>query len=88
MSICPSVRQSLKISVTTEPIGFYSSEYIPISPVVVLSYFLRGWDTPNPPKNKKNPPSIFLFIGKLVPIKLLAAPVVLYSLFFKSEAFL
>jgi len=29
--------------------------------VVVLSYFLGGWDTPNPPKNKKNPPIIFYF---------------------------
>ena len=36
LSVCPS----LKISVTTEPIGFYSSGYIPIGPVVVLSYFL------------------------------------------------
>ena len=50
------VRLSLRISVTTEPIGFYSSGYIPIGPAVVLSYFLGGWDTPNPPKNKKIPP--------------------------------
>ena len=63
LSVCPSDRLSvclsLKISVTTEPIGFYSSGYIPIGPVVVLSYFLGGWDTPNPPKNKKNPPHFF-----------------------------
>ncbi len=50
-----SVRSSLKISVsvTTEPIGFYTSGNISTAPVVVLGYFLGGWDTPNPPKNKK-----------------------------------
>ena len=53
MSVRPSVRLSLKISVTTEPIGFYSSGNIPNGPVVVLGYFLWGWDTPNPTKNKK-----------------------------------
>ena len=36
----------LKISVTEGPIGFYSSGNIPNGPVVVLSYFLLGWDTP------------------------------------------
>ena len=51
-----SVRLSLKISVTTEPIGFYSLGYIPIGPVVVLSYFLGDWDTPKPPKRKSPPP--------------------------------
>ena len=59
----PSVSPSLKISVTTEPIGFYSSGYISIGPVVVLSYFIGGWDTPNPPKNKKIPPLFFIFGG-------------------------
>ena len=49
-----SVRLSIKILVTTEPIGFYSSGNIPAAPVVVLGYFLRGWD-PNPPKTKKSP---------------------------------
>ncbi len=44
MSVCLSVRPSLKISVTTEPIGFYSSGYIPIGPVVVLRYILSGWE--------------------------------------------
>ena len=48
MSVRPSVRLKLKISVTTELIGFYSSGYIPTGPVVVLGYFLRGWDTPTP----------------------------------------
>ena len=55
MSICPSVSLKLKISVTTEPIGLDSYGYLPIGPVVVLSYFLEGWDTPNPPKNKLSP---------------------------------
>ena len=59
MSVRPSVRlsvrPSLKISVTTEPIGFYSSGNIPTGPVVVLGYFLGGWDTPNSPLNKKKP---------------------------------
>ena len=50
-----SVRLKLKISVTTEPIEFYSSGYIPIGPVVVLSYFLEGWDNPNHPRNKNSP---------------------------------
>ena len=52
MSVC----LKLKISVTTQPIGLYSSGNIPTGPVMVLSYFLRGWDTPNPPppKKKKN----------------------------------
>ena len=60
MSVRPSVCLSLKISVTTEPIGFYSSGNIPTGPGVVLGYFLRGWDTPNPPK-QKIPPPIFSF---------------------------
>ena len=55
MSICPSVSLKLKISVTTEPIGLDSYGYLPIGPVVVLSYFLEGWDTPNPPKNNLSP---------------------------------
>ena len=38
-----SVRPSLKISVTTEPIGFYFSGNIPTGTVVVLGYFFRGW---------------------------------------------
>ena len=51
-----SVRLKLKISVTTEQIRFYSSGYISICPVVVLSYFLSGWDTrpPTPQKQTKN----------------------------------
>ncbi len=50
---CLSVRLKLKISATTEPNGLYSSGNIPIGPVMVLSYFPGGWDTPNrPPKNK------------------------------------
>ena len=59
LSVCLSVCQSLKISVTTEPIIFYYSGNIPTGPVVVLGYFLGGWDTPNPPKNKKIPPHFF-----------------------------
>ena len=34
------LRPSLKISVTTELIGFYSSDNIPTGPVFVLGYFL------------------------------------------------
>ena len=40
MFVCLSVCLSPKISVTTEPIGFYSSGNIPTGPVVVLGYFL------------------------------------------------
>ncbi len=54
-----SVRLSLKISVTTKPIGFYSSGNIPDGPVVVLGYFLGGLDTIIPPPNKNIPTSIF-----------------------------
>ena len=43
-----SVRLMLKISVTAEPIGLYSYGNIHTSPMVVLSYFLGDWDTPNP----------------------------------------
>ena len=68
--MCLSVRPSLKISVTTGQIRNYSSGYIPISPVVGLSYFLGGWDSP---KNKKNPPSIFSVYGAVGAIKLLVA---------------
>ena len=46
-----SVRLKLKISVTAEPIGLYSSGIISTGPVMVLSYFPGGLDTPNPPKN-------------------------------------
>ena len=61
----PSVRTPLlKISVTTEPIGFYSLGYIPIGPVVVLSYFLGGWDTPNPQRNVNSPPPKKIFPGE------------------------
>ena len=60
LSVCPSVSQSvylkLKISVTTELIGLYSSRNISTGPVMVLGYFLGGWDTPNPLKNYKYPP--------------------------------
>ena len=49
-----SVRLSLKISLTIEPIEFYSSGNITTGPVVVLGNFLGGYDTPNTPKNKKN----------------------------------
>ena len=53
MSVRLSVHLSLKISVTTESIGCYSSGNIPIGPVVVLGYYLGGWDTP--PKKTKKP---------------------------------
>ena len=59
MSVRLSVRLSLKISVTTEPIGLYSLGNLPTGPVVDLGYFLRGWDTPNPPQKQKIPPPIF-----------------------------
>ena len=41
-----SVRLKLKISVTTEPIGFFSSRYIPIGPVGVYAIFLGGGTPP------------------------------------------
>ncbi len=46
--VCLSVRlsETFKISVTAKPIEFYSSENIPTGVVVVLGYFLRGWDPP------------------------------------------
>ncbi len=52
-----SVRPFFKISVTYEPIEFYSLGKIFIVPVVVLGYFMGGWDTLPPPKkkNKKSP---------------------------------
>ena len=60
MSVRLSVRLSLKISVTTEPIGFYSSENIPTGPVVVLGYFIGGLNTPTTPfPDKNNPPWFF-----------------------------
>ena len=51
MSVCLKIT----ISVTTEPIGLYSSENILTGPVMVLNYFLRGWDTlvPQPHKKRK-----------------------------------
>ena len=64
LSVCLSVRLKLKILVTTEPIGFYSSGNISTGPVVILGYFLGEWDTPNPPKNEKIPPIFFFFIFK------------------------
>ncbi len=48
-----SVRPSIEISVTTEPIGFYSSGNIPTGPVVVLGYFLVGVGHPKPRQKKK-----------------------------------
>ena len=45
-----SVRPKLKISVTAVPIGLYSLGNIPTGPLMVLSYFLAGRDTPNPYK--------------------------------------
>ena len=53
-----SVRLSLKILVTTKPTGFYSSGNIPTGHVVVLGYFLKGWDTHTPPPQK----TTFFFI--------------------------
>ena len=49
-----SVRPSLKISDTTEPIGFYSSGNIPAGP---------GWDTPQkkPLEARSEPASISYF---------------------------
>ena len=62
MSVRLSIRPSLKISVTTEPIGFYSSGNIPTGPVVVLGYFLGGVGHPQLPKNNKSPPIFFIFL--------------------------
>ena len=52
LSVCLSVCLTLKILVTTEPIGFYSSGNIPTGPVVVLGYFLEGVGNPQPPIKK------------------------------------
>ncbi len=65
-----SVRLSLKILVTTEPIGIYSSGNIPPGPVVFLGYL----DTLTSQKTKKIPLIFFKISSKLV----VAAP-----LFFK-----
>ena len=43
---------SLKISVTAEPIGLNSSGNIDTGPVLVLCYFVGGWDSPTPKKEK------------------------------------
>ncbi len=51
LSVCPS----LKISVTTKPIGFYSSGNIPM----VLGYFLGGVGHPQPLLNKNTPRHFF-----------------------------
>ena len=58
-SVCLYVRPSIKISVTTELIGFYLSGNIPTGPVVVLGYFLWG-GTPPTPKKQKIPHPLFL----------------------------
>ncbi len=70
-----SVRPSLKISVTTELIGFYSSGYIPIGPVDVLSYFWGDGTPPTSPKKNKS--------GETTLHKLLAAPEIFFVIFFK-----
>ena len=62
MSVRLSVYPSLKISVTNEPIEFYSSGNIPTGPVEVLGYFLGGWNTPNPPKKQKKSLNFLKFI--------------------------
>ena len=59
-TFCLSVCLKLRILVTTEPIGLYSLGNISNGPGMVLSYFLGGWDTPNPQKNEKSPPQFFL----------------------------
>ena len=67
-SVCPSVCLSLKISVTTEPIGFYSLGNIPTGPVVIFGYFLGGVGHPQPPQKMKNTPpkkKKFLFKTKI-----------------------
>ncbi len=47
-----SVRPSLRISETSEPIGFFSSGNMPTGPVV----FSWGMGHPKPPEKKKFPP--------------------------------
>ncbi len=49
------VSLKLKISVTAEPIWFYSPENIPTGPVVILGYFLGMVGHPNPPEK---PPGV------------------------------
>ena len=50
MSVC----LKLRISVTTKPIGLYSSGNIPTGPGMVSNYFIWGWDTPNLPNKTQN----------------------------------
>ncbi len=50
LDVCLSVCLKLKILVTTEPIGFYSSGYIPIGPVVFKLY---SWGVGHPPSTKQ-----------------------------------
>ena len=57
----------LKISVSAEPIGFYSLVIIPIGSVVVLRYFLVGWDTSNPPPPQKID-CLYFFKSKILKI--------------------
>ena len=67
------------MSVTTEPIGFYSSGYIPIGNVVVFG----GGTHPIPLKNANfSPPQKKKFLGKLLHIKLAAPEILNFYLFF------
>ena len=50
-----SVRLKLKISVTAELVGFYSSGNRATGPEMVFRYF-QGDETPPPPKIKKKDP--------------------------------
>ena len=65
------VRLRLKISVTTEPIGFYSLGDISTDPVVVKAIFL-GVQIPTPPpkkkKKKKIPPPLGSYLSFLLPL--------------------
>ena len=71
MSVC----QKLKISVTTKSIGLFSSGNISTGPVMVLSYFLGGWDIPNPPPKKKKFPQFFKGESASLSIKSFQTPV-------------
>ena len=63
MSVCHFVCLKLNILVTAELIGLYFSGNITTGSVVVLDYFLEGWDNPEtfPPYQNKNFLHFFVF---------------------------
>ena len=62
------VRLRLKISVTTEPIGFYSLGDISTDPVVVKAIFLGVRIPQPPPQKKKIHPLLGRYLSSLLPL--------------------